>query len=213
MGITHQRKTVYFFGETPLEGVSHLPLVQTQFINPNITSLRDFDFLIVTSKRSIIALQSFDYDFGNIELFCVGEKTASYAKKLGLNVVHESRGYAKDLISEILPLISQKKGLYLRPKTVANDYIKEHVRRGLLAEAVCYETLCLQSTSKQLIHPAVLLFAAPSQVNCFLKHFNFNPEDEVIVIGQTTAQALPKGIKFNIASTPSLEVMVEEALA
>lgn len=211
MGIAHQTKKLYFFGETPLDGVSHLPLVQSQFIDPEIKSLSTFDFLIITSKRSIMALQSFDYDFGRVELFCVGKKTAAYARYLGLNVVYESSGYAQDLITEILPLIKRKKGLYLRPKSVANDYIIEYVKKGLLEDAICYETLCIPSIDERLIHPATLLFAAPSQVKCFLKHFNFTQEDSVFVIGQTTAQALPVGINYKVASQPSLETMVKEA--
>lgn len=213
MGIIDPSRAVYFFGETPLTGVSHLPLVQTDYINPKIKSLKHFDFLIITSKRSIMALKYFYYDFGDIEIFCVGDKTAAYAKKLGLNVVHKSRGYAKDLISEIQSKIDQRKGLYLRPKTVANDYILEYVKEGYLDEAICYETLCKQATSKKLIRPATLLFAAPSQVNCFLEHFSFDPEDRVVVIGQTTAKALPEGIKYSVSSRPSLEIMVKEALA
>lgn len=213
MGITKQAQAVYFFGEAPLKGVSHLPLVQTQYINPQIASLNTFDFLIVTSKRSIMALQSFAYDFGSVELFCVGKKTASFAKSLGLNVVYEASGYAKDLISAILPQIDKRKGLYLRPKTVANDFIVDYVQKGLLDEAICYETLCIQSTSEKLIRPATFLFAAPSQVHCFLKHFSFKHEDKVFVIGETTAKALPKGIKFQISSQASLEIMVQEALA
>ena len=212
MGITEPTLPSYFFGETPLEGVSHLPLVETIFIKPSIHSLSDFDFLIITSKRSIMALQSFDYDFKSIKLFCVGEKTAAFAKSQGLNVVHVSKGYAKDLIAEIRPQIKGLKGLYLRPKTVANHYISDYVNQGLLQELVCYETKCLTKRPSTFEQPARLLFSAPSQVECFLKHFNFHVEDKVMVIGKTTADALPQGVGFTIASKPSLALMCKEVL-
>lgn len=210
MGITDSSQAIYFFGETSLSGVSHLPLMNTLFIDPQIPSLLDFDFLIVTSKRSIAALFSFEYKFKDIKLFCVGEKTADFARSHGLNVVHTSKGYAKDLIREILPKIKGMKGLYLRPKTVANSYISDYVNKGLLKEAICYETQCKKNIEQELIQPARLLFAAPSQVECFLKHFSFDAKDKIMVIGKTTAEALPKNIPYVIASKPSLDVMLKE---
>lgn len=211
MGITISTKKIYFFGETLIEGASHIPLLSTTFINPNISKLSKYDFLIVTSKRSIQSLLYFSYEFNNIELYCVGEKTALFAKDKGLNVKHVSKGYAKDLISEILPMIEDKKGLYIRPKEVANEYITSYVSHGLIQEAICYETVCSHTINETIVQPAIFLFAAPSQVACFKKHFRFHKDDFAIVIGQTTASALHQDIKYQISSKPSLTALVKDA--
>jgi uroporphyrinogen-III synthase len=212
VGITISTKMIYFFGETPIDGVSHLPLLSTNFINPNIKKLSDYDFLIVTSKRSIQALIYFSYEFNDIELYCVGEKTATFAKDKGLNVKHISKGYAKDLISDVKEVIKAKKGLYIRPKDVANEYITSYVKTGLLEEAICYETVCSKIVDTKIIQPAVLLFAAPSQVACFKKYFTFDKDDLAVVIGQTTADSLDNNVKYIISDNASLDSLKSSAI-
>lgn len=204
MGIKY---TQYFFGQTPLEGVVSIPLQATNFINPNVT-LSKYDYIIITSKRSIEAMHFFGYNFKQIAIYCIGEKTAHYARSKGLKVVHISKGYAKDLIREIKPMIEGLKGLYIRPKVVANAYITDESKKGKLDQAICYETLCIKPTT-MLKRPAVLLFASPSQIECFLKWFNFEKEDVVRVIGTTTAKALPKYVEASICKIPSLENLKE----
>lgn len=185
--------------------------MQTQFVDPKV-SFASYDFVIITSKRTIEALQKFHYSLEGIKVYCIGEKTAAYAKAANMVVVHTSVGYAKNLMAEISSKIAGQKGLYLRPKTVANSYITEYVYRGKLDEAICYETLCCDRATDVLTRPATLLFAAPSQVECFMKHFSFEDDDAVVVIGQTTADALPEDIKYEITAQKSLESLVQTAL-
>jgi len=203
-------KKIYFFGQTPIVGVDHIPLQNTKYIDPNC-KLTSYDFIIITSKRAIKAMQSFGYDFGLIQLFCIGEKTAAFAREVGLNVVHVSQGYAKDLITEIKPKIEGQKGLYLRPKTVANSYITDEVNKGDLDQAICYETLCVEKTEKIITHPAIFLFAAPSQVACFMKHFSFEEDDRAVAIGSTTFKTLSTLIPTSISDEPTLTSLYQKA--
>ncbi len=185
--------------------------MQTNYLNPEI-NLSIYDFVIVTSKRSIEALIHFEYQLQDIKAFCVGQKTAEYAQKSGMIVEHTSQGYAKNLIEEIAKKIEGRRGLYLRPQTVANNFIMDFVDAGKMDAAVCYETLCSEDKVFTLNRPSVLLFAAPSQVECFLKHDQFTQEDSVVVIGQTTAEALPKEVTYHLPDEMTLQSMVTLAL-
>ena len=203
-------KKIYFFGQIPITGVVHIPLQRTKYINPQC-ELSKYEFIIITSKRAVEAMLSFDYDFGLIKIFCIGEKTARFAQEVGLNVVHVSKGYAKDLIAEIRPQIKEKKGLYLRPKTVANSYITNEVEEGTLDQAICYETLCIEKVDQCIEHPAILLFAAPSQVACFMQHFNFEEDDRAVAIGSTTFKASSRLVPTSISDQPTLESLYQKA--
>lgn len=202
---------IYFFGETALEHVSHIPLLSTHFIDPQI-KLSQYDFLIITSKRSLQSLEHFNYSFSDIQAICIGKKTAEYAQSKGMEVIHTSSGYAKDLITEVLPLIENKQGLYIRPKTVANAYIEDYVSIGKIDSAICYETLCLEKKLRpQIIQPATLLFSAPSQVTCFQEYFQFHNDDTIITIGETTAKALPVGKIYHLSDEKTLQSLVNKA--
>jgi len=205
-------KNIYFFGQTPLEGVDHIPLQETLFINPHC-DFSNYDYIIVTSKRSIKTMHSFGYDFQQLPIYCIGKKTANYAKKQNLHVVHVSKGYAKDLIREIQPMIEGLKGLYLRPKRVANSYITDEVQKGSLDQAICYETLCVKNVNTPIVHPAVFLFAAPSQVKCFMQDYRFEEGDRVVVIGTTTLKAVPLGVECSVCDEASLVSLVAKGLA
>ena len=211
MGIEASKKNIYFFGETIIDGLPQTSLLTTKYLSPQLSQLAHVDFVIVTSKRALQACKDFYQDLKKIPLYCIGEKTAAFARDEGMQVVYTSTGYAKDLISEILPMIKGKRGLYLRPKSVANRYITDYVKKGMMQELICYETECLGDIDFTIVQPAVLMFAAPSQVRCFMKHFSFHPNDKVIVIGTTTAKALPLEQKYHISSEKSLESLLQLA--
>lgn len=200
----------YFFGATPLEGAEHLALQEVIFLDPKI-DLSLYDYAIITSKNTLKSLETFSYDLSHLELYCVGEKTARLAKEMQLNVVYHSKGYAKDLISDIEAEIADKRGIYLRAKEVANSYITNRLEPAVLEEAICYETRCKEGVGQSIEHPALLFFAAPSQIRCFLNYFSFDKRDTIICIGRTTKAALPKGVEAHISPRPTFEAMFEKA--
>jgi uroporphyrinogen-III synthase len=60
---------------------------------------------------------------------------------------------------------------------------------------------------------STLIFTSPSSIECFLKNNTIHPDAKIIVIGTTTAACLPKGIKYIISESTSVESCIELALS
>ena len=61
--------------------------------------------------------------------------------------------------------------------------------------------------------PATLIFTSPSSIECFLKTHTISPDAKIVVIGKTTAKALPKDIKYQISKKKSIDSCMELALS
>ena len=110
-------------------------------------------------------------------------------------------GYGDNLITKIKEYPKDTKWLYLRAKVVASSLISTCHENGYdVDEVVVYESEC----SKKLWHvevedEATLIFTSPSSVECFLKNHTISPHAIVIVIGKTTAKALPENVKYTLS--------------
>ncbi|NOR57284.1 MAG: uroporphyrinogen-III synthase, partial [Sulfurimonas sp.] len=53
---------------------------------------------------------------------------------------------------------------------------------------------------------------SPSSIECFLKTHTIDADAKVVVIGKTTAKALPDGIEYKISQKTSIDSCMEMAL-
>jgi len=129
---------------------------------------------------------------------CVSVASAKSYEELGGKVLDIGGGYGDNLVDKIKSYSKEKKWLYLRAKVVASDFVSICKKEGYnIDEVVVYESDCsLAIENVKLQKSAILIFTSPSSVKCFLKKHTFTQEQSIIVIGKTTAKALPKDIKY-----------------
>ena len=192
-------------------GITHIPILSIHFLTPDI----DFDLyegIIVTSKQGALALKHYAPNWERLHVICVGESTAQEVKKLGGIHIECADGYGKS-ISDVLRQY-QGRWLYLRPKMIASSW-PSHVREAgmILDEVIIYETTCNETMEKiEIADNAVLIFTSPSSIECFMKKYPLRSTQDIVVIGKTTQNALPLGIKSTLSETTSVESCVEIGL-
>jgi len=59
---------------------------------------------------------------------------------------------------------------------------------------------------------SILIFTSPSSVDCFLKNHTISNNNKVIVIGNTTAKALPKNTDYIVSSETTIENCMKIAM-
>lgn len=205
-------RPVWLISKTPYEGVNHLPILSTVFLNPSI-DFSPYDGIVFTSKQGIDALDSAGIDRERVRCLCVSDATAVHARKAGYENVLTAEGYGES----IPPLLANEgenlRWLYARPETVATDWIESAKEMGIrIDEAVVYETRCNPDADCTGIeNDAVLIFTSPSTVRCFENRHPILPTHRIVAIGKTTAAAFRSGIAVVLSETPSIESAVEMA--
>lgn len=199
---------IYLFSKTPCEGVIHIPILRTEYLQPEI-DMKAYDALVMTSKEAVDALEILGTDWKRLPLLCVGQKTAEYVRRHGGMVLDIGGGYGEDLESLIIKRYARKRWLYARPKMVASSFAARLREGGVsIDDVVLYETHCNPDVTETIAKDAVLLFTSPSTVRCFEVQYGFLPGHRVAVIGETTKAALPKGVKAQIPETPEVVALV-----
>ncbi|MDF1883200.1 uroporphyrinogen-III synthase [Sulfurimonas sp. SAG-AH-194-C21] len=197
----------YLFSTSSHRDTIHVNPLEISFLQPLIT-FSQYDYIILTSKQAVIALNQYDYDdFKDKKALCISKATAQSFRDIKGKVLAVGAGYGDDL-SEIINLYPKDtKWLYLRAKKVASDFAKVVINNGYsVDEVIAYESNCSPNIQTvKLIEEATLIFTSPSSIKCFLKYHKLKEEYRVIVIGQTTAKALPSHINPIIANEPSIE--------
>ena len=205
-------KPIYLFSLTKHDGVTHINTLHVEYFTPAI-DFEKYDFLIITSKQVFEALKSYGDAWKSKAVLTVGAPTAKALKNAGGRLLEYGPGYGDDLAKIIEFFPKKKKWLYLRAKEVASDFALTCKNDGYnIDEAIVYETSC----SEELLHvkveeDATLIFTSPSSVRCFLKHHDLVPSHKIVVIGLTTAKAMPLHVKYKIADEPTLQSCIQKA--
>jgi len=205
-------RPIYLISKTPYEGVIHIPILTIRFLSPDI-NFSDYEGVVFTSKQAVLSLQSYVLDWNRLKCICVSESTAKSAREAGAIDVEVADGYG-DSIPDILGAKNRRgKWLYLRPKVVASDWVENARNRGVpIDEAIVYESVCNEEISDFLIsEEGVLIFTSPSAIRCFLQQHKILPTHDVIVIGETTKNALPEGTLSYLSEATSIESTVDLA--
>ncbi len=168
-----------------------------------------YDAFILTSKQAVKALEHYHdkKTFLVKPALCVSKATAAAWEAFGGSVLDVGRGYGDSLEERIESYPQTMRWLYLRAKTIASDFAGKLRAKGFsIDEKIVYKSECSEAIKKT--HPpenAILIFTSPSSVDCFLQTHTVLPTHTCIVIGKTTAKALPKNVTPLLASEPTIE--------
>ncbi len=206
------QKNIYLFSLTPYAGVNHINSLHVSYLTPFI-DFKNYDYLIITSKQIVEALKNYDASWQNVPVLAVAKPTAEAVKKAGAKILEFGSGYGDNLRNIISSYPKNKRWLYLRAREVASDFALTCKQNGhSIDEAILYETSC----SSECLHVSVeddatLIFTSPSSVECFLKNHDFKETHTIVVIGTTTARAIPHGFAYKIASQPTMQSCIQKA--
>lgn len=206
-------KPIYLFSTSSYPDTIHVNSLDSKLLKPDI-DFSLYDYLIITSKQVAKALQQYEKSsFIKIPALCVSAQTAKSYEAIGGSVLKIGSGYGDTLKETIVNYPKKTKWLYLRAKEIASDFTKLCRKDGYeIAEAIMYETSCSEDIQKiEIESDAVLIFTSPSSVRCFLKTHTIEDTQKVIVIGKTTANAIPKNSNFVISSETTIESCVKIA--
>ncbi|MDH4944577.1 uroporphyrinogen-III synthase [Sulfurimonas sp. C5] len=206
-------KKIYLFSTTSHPETKHINSLDTKFFTPEI-DFSLYDSLIITSKQVIRALEQYEKEkYINKAALCVSMQTAKSFENIGGTVLKTGSGYGENLGNLITKFPKEMKWLYLRAKNIASDFVTQTKELGYdIDEVIVYETFCSKSILKtEVENDAVLIFTSPSSVECFLKNNKIKDTQKIVVIGKTTAKALPKNSNFVISAETTIDSCVKIA--
>ncbi|WP_104713364.1 uroporphyrinogen-III synthase [Helicobacter cetorum] len=189
--------------------------------------LSPFDALVFTSKNAVFSLLETLKNspklkiLQNIPSYALSNPTAKILQAHGFKVAFVGqKAHGKGFAKEIIPLLKDKKVLYLRAKEIVSHLDTILLEHGVsLTQAIVYENKpkTLSLNEKNALKPkdnSILIFTAISHAKAFLHYFDFLENYTAISIGNTTAQfLLEQGIKSYIAKKPSIEACLDLALS
>jgi len=172
----------------------------------------DYDYLIITSKQASKVLEQYDKNsYISKKALCVSKQSALSYEKLGGDILDIGAGYGDNLVDKIKQFPKTTSWLYLRAKVVASDFVSICNKDGYnIDEIIVYESDCSQDILEcEVEDDANLIFTSPSSVKCFLKNHKLKQTHKIIVIGKTTAKALPNGVNFIISDETTIKSCME----
>jgi len=203
-------RPIYLISKTPYAGVIHIPILTIFFLSP-LLDFTQYEGIIVTSKQGALALGHYRVNWDRLNVICVGESTAQEMKKLGAKQIEYADGYGVSIVN----ILRHYRGrwLYCRPKVIASSWPSRAKEEGMiLDEVILYETTCNEDMEKmEIAEDGVLIFTSPSSIVCFLQKYSFRSTHDIVVIGKTTQDALPLGLRSTLSETTSVESCVEKA--
>ena len=201
------QKNIYLFSTSSHPDAIHINSLDIKLLHPSI-DFSNYDYLIITSKQAVNALSQYqNKEFLRTKALCISQQSAKSFSDIGGTVLEIGSGYGDKLSQIIEKYPKETKWLYLRAKVVASDFVQTCKTHGYnIEESIVYESDCskeIQTT--KISHNAILIFTSPSSVICFLKNNNIEKEHTVIVIGKTTAKALPPSTNYKVAQKTTIQ--------
>ena len=206
-------KPIYLFSISSHPNAVSVNSLAITFFKPQI-DFSKYDYLIITSKQTCEALKQYETrDYIDKKALCVSVASATSLESLGGTVLDIGGGYGDNLVDKIKSYPKDIKWLYLRAKVVASDFVEVCKNDGYdIDEVIVYESDCSQEIlDVEVEDKSILIFTSPSSLNCFLKTHEISHKSKVIVIGKTTAKAIPKDIKFTLSKETTIESCMEIA--
>lgn len=205
-------RPIYLLNNQIFEGVENLEVFKIQYLQNNI-DLSSYDVLLFTSKNAVYSLSSFNTQWKIISSFAIAPKTAKIIIEEGGKVDFVGKsGHGNDFAKEILPLLKNKKVLYIRALEVVSNLVDILKNNNVdISELITYKTICNENLPKTLKNNAIIIFTSPSCIKCFFKKFKWNDSYKAIVIGKTTAKYLPKNVNYIISQSTSVQECVKLA--
>ena len=208
------KRQIYLFATSKHPDAISVKSLEVRFLKPAI-DFSKYDYLIITSKQTVKALEQYNKkDFINIPALCVSEKTAASYKNFSGKILDIGDGYGDNLVKNIKERSKDRRWLYLRAKVIASDFVQRCQSNGYnIDEEILYVSECSsEGLEVEVCENATLVFTSPSSIECFLKTHTIGQNSKVVVIGKTTAKALPKYVEYEIAKKTSIDSCMELAL-
>ena len=191
---------------------SHKDAISVNSLSINLfkpkINFNDYDYLIITSKQASKVLEQYDKDsYISKKALCVSKQSALSYEKLGGDILDIGAGYGDNLVDKIKQFPKTTSWLYLRAKIIASDFIAICNADGYnIDEIIVYESDCSQDILEcEVEDDASLIFTSPSSVKCFLKNHTLKQTHKIIVIGKTTAKALPIGLDYVVSKDTTID--------
>ncbi len=199
-------RPIYLFSISSHPDAISINSLDITFLKPEI-DFSKYDYLIITSKQASKALQQYEKkEYISKSALCVSAQSAKSFEYLGGHILAVGGGYGDNLIDKIKSYPKNKRWLYLRAKVVASDFVFTCKEDGyVIDEKVVYESDCSTAIQKVKVeNDAVLIFTSPSSVKCFLKNNELHDTHKIIVIGKTTAKAIPKNCSYILSNDTTI---------
>ncbi len=204
-------KKAYLFSISTHPDTIHINPLKITYFTPKI-NFSHYDYFILSSKQAVVALKAYPFEkYKDKKALCISTATAKSYENLGAQVLEIGSGYGDNLTSLISSYPKTTKWLYLRAEEVASDFAQKSREEGFsVEEVVVYKSECSDSMQSICIcEEDQLIFTSPSSVKCFLKYHTIKQTNKVIVIGNTTAKALPKGLVPEVAYEKTVAACVK----
>ncbi len=205
---------IYILSDKKVKGAINLPVFEIEFI-PQDIDLKSYDAIIFTSKNGIYSIDSFNQDWKDIPSYAIAPLTADVIKEYGGKLVYtSSQSYGDDFAQELIPILKDKKAIFLRAQKVISNLDGILKDAGIdLVDIAIYKTVIKKSIDKSLQPPkgSTIIFSSPSTIDGFFTHFTWDDSYKAVAIGRVTAAHLPNEIDCKVAPKPSLPGCVEFA--
>lgn len=159
------------------------PLLEVELIPQQKTSLAaNYTSLIVTSARSLLIFSEVPA-FLQKPIWCVGNKTASMAKKLGFETIYSAKNSAEELCQMIMSKTKPEaeKFLHICGESLHYDIVGTLQKKGYQAEkCILYKTIPVKHFSEEI-----------------LKVFTSHQVSMIPMFSRKTAETLAKIIHFH----------------
>lgn len=203
--------SIYLFSISSHPGTIQINPLTINFFKSDV-DFSKYDNFIITSKQISKILSFYEVKTDDLKpALCISKQSAKSYKAIGGEVLEVGKGYGDDLCSSISNYSKETKWLYLRAKEVASDFVEVLREDGYcIDETILYESRCSESLKNLSFEEnAKFIFTSPSSVKCFLKESEIPENAQVIVIGKTTAKALPKNINYTISQEKTIQSCVD----
>lgn len=202
----------YLFSTSKKEypNITSINSLDIEFLKPEI-NFSKYDYFIITSKQISQALLAYDKEkYKEIKALCISFATAKSYEGLDAEVLAIAEGYGESILDVIRRYPLESKWLYLRGEKVASNFALKSRDAGYsVDEAILYKSSCSHEMKGWTFEKeSTLIFTSPSSVECYLKTYDFSSDMRVIVIGKSTAKAIPKNIAYEIAENTSIEACI-----
>lgn len=208
------KRQIYLFATSKHPDAISSKSLEVRFLKPQIDFTK-YDYLIITSKQTVKALEQYEREeFINIPALCVSVKTSASYESFGGKILDIGDGYGDNLVKNIKEKSKDKKWLYLRAESIASDFVARCKDDGYdIDEEILYVSECSnEGMEVEVKENPILIFTSPSSIECFLKTHTIEADAKVVVIGKTTAKALPDAIEYKISEKTSIDSCIEMAL-
>jgi uroporphyrinogen-III synthase len=202
---------IYLLSNQKYDDVESIEIFKIKYISSNI-DLSKYDALIFTSKNGIYSINSFNEKWKTLPSYAIARKTSEVVLKTGgiVEFIGNSNS-GDDFAKELIPLLKDKKVLYIRAKKVVSNLTSILKSNGIqVDELITYETVC-NDIDFEIEDDSTVIFTSPSSIKCFFKKFQWNETLKAVVIGETTSKFLPPNINFKISKETSIQECINLA--